>query len=864
MKKHLLLLMILLGSAAMYAQNQVSGTVIDADSGTPLLGASVQLSGTSIGVVADFDGNFTLNVEGRTSGKLSISYVGYLTRNIDFNITGNQVNLGQIRLREDANVLNEVVLVGSGLIDLASDRKTPIAVSTVTAQEVQKKSGNQEFPEILKNTPSVHVAGQAGGYGDSRMYVRGFDQTNTAFLLNGQPINGMEDGKMYWSNWQGMTDVANAIQVQRGLGSSKLAISSVGGTVNIVTKATDLEQGGFALGMIGDNNYQKTSIGYNTGLLESGFGASVMFTHWAGDGYNKGTSGWGQNYFISLGYKLNEKHQFNFLLFGAPQQHDQNFTKSIAQYLEYGRKYNNNYGLYKGKILNERTNYYHKPVVNLNWDFEINEKTSLATVLYASWGRGGGTGGWGRSANKITTSDGLVHFDQIYQNNLNVEDGIGSFGNEGYAIRSSVNNHQWYGLVSNLNYEINDNWSLNTGIDVRSYTGTHYRRLSNLLGLQGWRVDPGDNLQISDGYDVTKVYSPNPWKSTFDNVSKNQRIDYDYDERINYGGVFGQLEYSKNNFSAFVQGALSTQSHVRWDRFQYTKENEKSKSVTNTGYNIKGGASYRIQESHAIYANAGHYSRQPFHDNIYLNYGNDVNPLTKNEKILGLELGYSYTSRVFNANLNLYRTSWKDRVTTSSIVNPNTNELTYEQNSGVHQLHSGIELDFMARLTDDLELRGFAAFGDWKYDDNVHRNIYDESQNLISTTTDDVKGGKVGDAAQTNMGLGVVYYINDKFSVDSDFRYYTGLYANRVVKNNIELPDYNLVDVGVNYNMNLGEGKLNFRVNVNNLFNQVYLSELGTAIAAEPADATYKGINVQNTGYFGNGTTWNFSMRYTF
>lgn len=865
MMKKFILLLILLGSASMYAQNTVSGTVIDAESGTPLLGASIQLSGTSTGLVTDFDGNFSLNV-GVDAGRLKISYLGYKSRNLDFTVTNGQAYLGNIKLSTDDNVLGEIVLVGSGLIDLAADRKTPIAVSTISAKEVQRKSGNQEFPEILKNTPSVHVAGQAGGYGDSRMYVRGFDQTNTAFLLNGQPINGMEDGKMYWSNWQGMTDVANAIQIQRGLGSSKLAISSVGGTVNIVTKATDLDQGGFAQGMIGNDNYQKTSVGYNTGMMDNGWGASVMFTHWAGDGYNKGTAGSGQNYFISIGYKPNDKHQFNFMLFGAPQQHQGNYFSTIDEYLEKGRKYNTNIGLYNGKILNERTNYYHKPVANLNWDFQINNNTSLSTVLYASWGRGGGTGPLGNDrigGDKITTSDGLIDFDQIHQNNQNIAGGIGSYG-DSYALRSSVNNHQWYGLVSNLNHDINENWSLNTGIDVRTYTGTHYQRLSNKLGLEGWQVNAGENLQMPDGYVVDKQYSPHPWRSMFDDVPKNQRLAYDYDERINYGGVFGQAEYSKNNFSAFVQGALSTQSHVRWDRFGYTKENEKSESVNNTGYNIKGGLSYKIEDKHAIYANAGHYSRQPFHDNIYLNYGNDVNPLTKNEKILGLELGYAYTSRVFSANLNLYRTSWQDRVTGNSKTDSDTGILLYEQNSGVSQLHSGVELDFIFRPLDNLDIKGFASFGDWKYDDDVLTRTYDESLNLVNEETKDVTDGKVGDAAQTNLGLGATYYVTNNFSVDADFRYYSDLYANRVVKDNIELPDYNLVDLGLNYNMNLGEGNLNFRVNVNNLFSKVYIAELNDANKAEAGDVTYRGINTNNRAYFGDGRTWNFSMRYNF
>jgi outer membrane receptor protein involved in Fe transport len=95
----------------------------------------------------------------------------------------------------------------------------------------------------------------------------------------------MEDGKMYWSNWSGVMDIANAVQVQRGLGSSKLAISSVGGTVNIVTKTIDKKQGGFVGGMVGNDNYMKTNAYYSTGLMDNGLAVSGMFGHWQGDGY---------------------------------------------------------------------------------------------------------------------------------------------------------------------------------------------------------------------------------------------------------------------------------------------------------------------------------------------------------------------------------------------------------------------------------------------------------------------------------------------------------------------------------------------------------------------------------------------------
>ena len=132
----------------------------------------------------------------------------------------------------DSIALAEVV-VSSGVIDVAKERETPIAVSTITAREVQLKVGNMEFPEIMNKTPGVYATKQGGGYGDSRISLRGFDQRNTSFLINGQPVNDMENGWVYWSNWAGLTEVASGIQIQRGLGASKLAVPSVGGTVSV-------------------------------------------------------------------------------------------------------------------------------------------------------------------------------------------------------------------------------------------------------------------------------------------------------------------------------------------------------------------------------------------------------------------------------------------------------------------------------------------------------------------------------------------------------------------------------------------------------------------------------------------------------
>lgn len=847
------------------AQSVVTGTIMDAEMAAPLPGANVVEKGTSNGVSSNFDGEFTLNTQS-SSGEIVISFVGYTKVVMKFN--GN-TDLGSITLQPD-NTLEEVVIIGSGIIDLADDRETPIAVSTIKAVEIQQKIGTQDITATLVNTPSVYVSGQAGGFGDSNMRVRGFDQDNTAFLLNGQPINGMEDGKMYWSNWSGISDIASAVQIQRGLGSSKLAISSVGGTVNFVTKSTDKREGGFAAFSTGYNNYLKTTLGYSTGLMESGFGATVMLSHWQGDGYNFGTKGQGQTYFVSFGYKINEAHNLNFLVTGAPQWHDQNYRKKISDYLEYGKKYNYNYGYLNGEYLSLRRNYYHKPVANLNWDWTINEKSSLSTVVYASWGRGGGTGSYGTGNTYIdngVTSDGLINWNavQAYNNSL-----PGKIGNAdtytGSAIRASVNNHAWYGLVTNYENQLNENLTLNFGADLRTYKGTHFRQLVNLLGLNGFN-EGGISQQYPDPYIVSQTYSIKPWSSLTNFADEDERIAYDYDERINYGGVFGQLEYSKNKFSAFFQGSVSTQSHVRWDRFNYTADNEESETITNPGYNVKGGGSYALGEHGKVYVNAGYYSRQPYHDNIYLNYTNEVNPLTENEKILGLEAGYTYSTPVFSASIDLYRTSWKDRVVSSSFTD-DTNSVFFETDEGVEQLHSGGELSLMYKPIQSLRIKGFASIGNWEYVGDAQTTLRDENLNTISVEMEDVDGGKVGGAAQTTFGIGLDYEIVERFSIDGDYRYYDKLYADAgAIKDNLELPNFGLLDLGLSYKMLVGKDGTNsvsFRFNLNNVLDEEYISQSSTAIMAEAGDDTYSGINTNNQVYFGNGRTWNFGMRFKF
>lgn len=788
-------------------------------------------------------------------------------------------------------LLSETVIVGKGVIDLEENRKTPVAVSTILKQEIQDKAvGNVEFPEILKNTPSVYVAGQQGGFGDSKMFLRGFDQSNTAYLLNGQPINGMEDGNMYWSNWSSMTDVANVIQIQRGLGSSKLAISSVGGTINIVTKATEKQQGGMARFVVGNDSYMKGTVAYDTGL-KGKWGFSMLVDYWSGHRkFARGTAGEGQSYFFSIGYKPNDRHNLNLMIFGAPQWHDQNYsTKSQSQW-ERGnndKKYNNTYGFLDGEALNFRKNYYHKPVVNLNWDWNINNDLSLSTVVYASLGRGGGTGNLGSSGNttNVLTEDGLIDFNQIYANNqedVTNGDGIGNNGGgfRNGAIRSSVNNHFWYGAVTNLNYNINEYFTFNVGADLRFYKGDHFRQVTNLLGLNGWQETKA--FDGAEPFIVNETFKADPWSALFNNAKDGQRVAYDNSETINYQGGFGQFEFAMGGFSAFVQGAVSNQFYQKFDRWNYAGGEAESEKVNKLGYNIKGGLGYNFLENHTVFGNAGFYSRQPFLDNIFV--GNTVDlrsPEIDNEEITGLEFGYRYDTRNLKVNVNLYHTEWANRFVTYSsredknFLVPGTGgdtgnpaeyyDVTYML-SNQTQVHKGVEIDFWAKVTRKWSVRGYASYGDWQFDGKTPYTVRDDDSfdmldlDLFNLPDEvDLSGVKVGSAAQFTFGLGTQFEVVKGLSLDADMNYYTNLYAdpnigtavNAIVGGNqyrsADIAPFALLDAGITYEFKFGQQSVRFRGNVKNVTNSQYI------------------IAVDANGYgWGLGRTWNAGIQYNF
>ncbi len=912
--------------SAVFSQGKITGTITDGQGSLP--GANIVIKTTKFAATAGFDGKFSINTSVK-SGELVISFIGFEPKTVLFSVeNGATLNLGRIVLVSDSNQLEEIV-VRSSVIDIARDRKTPVAVSTIKASEIQEKLGSQEFPEILANTPSVYATKSGGGFGDSRINIRGFDQRNIAVMINGMPVNDMENSAVFWSNWAGLSDVTSAMQVQRGLGSSKLAISSVGGTINIVTKASDMKQGGNIASTFGNANYLKTQASYSTGKMENGLSASVLLSQTRGDGYIDGTKFQGYNYFLAFGYEINKDHSVQFTFTGAPQWHNQrSAAPTIATYQKYGSnddpntRYNSDWGYLNGQEYSFRTNYYHKPVGSINWDWKINETTKLSTVLYGSWGRGGGSNGAGAIrgnrffADPLRTANGLINVDLIqaynsgqpvviggstvtrakiggaYQNSASTTNN----STNGISQIASVNSHNWYGGVMNLNKRLNENLVLDFGFDARTYRGIHYQVLNDLLGAGNYSDNTDVNNVNGTGVQVprilTNTYEARPKANPFYSVDQ-EKINYNNDGLVRWYGAFTQLEYSKNNLTAFVQGAVSQQAFRRDDYFKYkTTDPLYSTDYENIlGGNVKGGANYNFNENHNVFVNAGYYSKQPFFNAVYPNNASVLGANLTNEKITGLEAGYGFRSAVFNANLNVYHTNWKDRYQRSSdqaLDNPGG----YYDFSGITEIHSGVELEANAKVNDQFKINAMFSAGKWVYDGNSESNRYDNANNPIgggTSTTLYLDKVKVGDAAQLTASLGASYEVIKRVTLDANYRYSDKLYASispgnftsATNKGSLELPSYGLMDAGFSYKMLVGKNKdnsVNFRLNVNNVLNEVYIAESRTNIFANDNVSStnaalgtyasnnrlYNGVANANQVFFGFGRTWNFSLRYNF
>ena len=807
MKKRNLFSMMLTMLMPMFIYGQSISGVVTSETGEPLVGANVVVNGTDLGAAADADGAYSIKI-GPGSYTVTASSIGYTSSTESVDVSGDAIlNFGLI----------VTIVEMSALEVLASraDEKTPVAYTTVSKEEMELRLGSQDIPMALNTTPSVYATHQGGGAGDARINVRGFNQRNVAVMINGVPQNDMENGWVYWSNWDGVGDAAASIQMQRGLSAVNLATPSIGGTMNIITDPAAHSKGGKFKQETGAGGFLKSTLNWNTGLMNDKFALSGTIVRKTGDGVidKTWTDAWA--YYMGASYQANEDNRFELYAVGAPQRHGQNlykqnigaydadFAASVdgndetalgedGKFKDVGRFFNQNWSPissdYKGKqywymygegglfgggnvdrynpnFLNERENFFHKPLVNLNHYMNINEKTRLSSVLYWSGGSGGGTGTYG----KIPTMDAdgnlgdddykfyygrspwtrdwnaLVAMnsgtdDVVYVDKTAINREVGqSVG----ILRNSINRQDTYGLISKLNYEVNNDLELQVGIDWRTAGIEHARDVRDLMGGEFY-VDYADD-NAPDGK----------------RVGLGDIIAYHNSTTVDWLGGFVQGNYTKDKLSLYGMGGLSSIKYSYQDHFTVANEVVKADAITT--FQTKGGAMYDIDDNVSIFGNIGYVEKPPIMDNV-IYYDGTVASDPANEKFLGTEAGVSFRSENFAVKANVYNMDWQDRNLTKSVTTGqgSSGDTDVIFLSGINQNHQGLEIEANTKISDMLSLQAAISLGTWKFDGDANGNYQEDEFNEAGqvvgqkTTPYDyaLNGLMVGDQPQTSYVLG--------------------------------------------------------------------------------------------------------------
>ncbi len=847
----LLTLMIsLLFAGTTFAQGVVRGVVMDASNGETLIGTSVIIQGTTTGVSTNADGAFTLNVPAGTH-TLIFHYLGY--QDIKKSVTvkdGQKLNLKKIYMQPNAIGLAGVAIIA----DRAKERVTPVAFSNVEAKQLKFQLGSRDLPLIMNNTPSVYATAQGGGAGDSRINVRGFNQKNVAIMINGVPVNDMENGWVYWSNWDGIADATSSIQMQRGLSATNLATPSIGGTMNIITSPSLLKSGASGKFEIGSGSFFKTTLTGNTGLINNKFAMTVSAVRKVGKGVVDGTWTDAWAYYLAASYNINKNHRVEAYLVGAPQRHGQNlykqnvaaystdFAKSIGadsaaaniKESASGRLYNENWSpvdpSYKGKqywyggehnryssdFINERENFYHKPIANLNWYAQWSKKLSQFTTAYYSGGNGGGSGTYGHVKWDYSSEPSrIVDYNSTIANNTKSDTAYG-------ILRNSVNNQWTIGVISKFKYEISNHLKLQAGIDWRTAKINHYREVRDLLGGQFY------------------IYSGNVFDETAESHQKKlgDKIAYYNTNTVDWIGGFLQGEYSTEKVSVYGTYGYSQIKYSYTNHFKKDSTGNElfSQSSWISGQQIKGGISYRPLKTLSVFANLGYVTKVPIFDNVINDRDGTVAQNPANEKFTSYEVGALYKTEdgKLDTKINYYYTKWTDRALSKGVVNPDGSEgLIFLR--GMNQLHKGLEIQAKYRINNLFGIGVIGSFANWHYTDDVSGEYKNYNPDTTIKYNFFVKDLKVGDAPQTQVAGWIDIYPMKTLQLQVIYRYNTNYYADwdpfsRTSESDRaqvwEVPSYGLLDFHFAYQIPL-KGRVGVYVtgHMFNIMNTMYVSD---------------------------------------
>ena len=675
-------------------------------------------------------------------------------------------------------------------------------------------SASDNISGLLNSSMDVFYRTAAYEFSSSFFKVRGLDSDNAIVHINGIKMNKLYNGRPQWSNWGGLNDVLRNQELSNGSIPLKYNFGGILGSNNINIRASEYGEGGRITYSSSNRSYSNRLMAtYNSGMLEKGWAYSLSIgRRWGNEGYQDASFYDSNSAFLSVQKIFNNKHSLNFAAIYAPNRRGKVSPNTQEVYDLKGIKYNEYWGYHDGEKRNSRVKRVVEPILILNHDWNINEKSNLETSIGYQFGEMGNSrldyaGGGNPSpayyqdlpsyfladtdgpdyegayiAQENFINNGQINWNRIYDANLtNNQANL----NAAYVLYEDRVDDTQLTINSVFNTEVNENIKLSASANYRNLVSDNFAEIFDMLGGQSYsNIDSFDYLDYN-------LLSPNSV------IYEGDKFKYHYKMNAEEMSLFTMMNFSFNKLEFYLAGDITNTVYQRNGIFENEanagNSSGKGDEISFDGYGVKLGITYKFSGKHILDFNSAYLQKAPSIRNTFTNsrvnhnvVGSDVNglindsPITE-EKIMSFDANYIFRTPIFTGRLTGFYSAVKDANEISFYYADglqgfqDDSEFVQEILQGIDKKYFGVEFGVEAQIIPTVKLKGAASIGQYTYDNNPYLYLGADN-NTVAVGPSNLENYKIAGGPQRAYSLGFEYRDPDYWFIGVTSNFFTNTY----------------------------------------------------------------------------------------
>ena len=675
-------------------------------------------------------------------------------------------------------------------------------------------SASDNISGLLNSSMDVFYRTAAYEFSSSFFKVRGLDSDNAIVHINGIKMNKLYNGRPQWSNWGGLNDVLRNQELSNGSIPLKYNFGGILGSNNINIRASEYGEGGRITYSSSNRSYSNRLMAtYNSGMLEKGWAYSLSIgRRWGNEGYQDASFYDSNSAFLSVQKIFNNKHSLNFAAIYAPNRRGKVSPNTQEVYDLKGIKYNEYWGYHDGEKRNSRVKRVVEPILILNHDWNINEKSNLETSIGYQFGEMGNSrldyaGGGNPSpayyqdlpsyfladtdgpdyegayiAQENFINNGQINWNRIYDANLtNNQANL----NAAYVLYEDRVDDTQLTINSVFNTEVNENIKLSASANYRNLVSDNFAEIFDMLGGQSYsNIDSFDYLDYN-------LLSPNSI------IYEGDKFKYHYKMNAEEMSLFTMMNFSFNKLEFYLAGDITNTVYQRNGIFENEanagNSSGKGDEISFDGYGAKLGITYKFSGKHILDFNSAYLQKAPSIRNTFTNsrvnhnvVGSDVNGLINNspiteEKIMSFDANYIFRTPIFTGRLTGFYSAVKDANEISfyyadGLVGfADDSEFVQEILQGIDKKYFGVEFGVEAQIIPTVKLKGAASIGQYTYDNNPYLYLGADN-NTVAVGPSILENYKIAGGPQRAYSVGFEYRDPDYWFIGITSNFFTNTY----------------------------------------------------------------------------------------